>query len=113
MKPLSDMNKDERSLLLYFESSAVDYGGKIDARRMNAEDFALAKQWSEDGFVAFGRIAADDIFRGSRNVWDHWVVLSESAWELARQERRARNERIESKMDIRRIGLEERVAKLT
>jgi len=42
MKTLDTMTSDERNLLLYFETCAVDYGGKIDNRRMNREDIYIA-----------------------------------------------------------------------
>ena len=35
---------DEKSLLLYFETQAVDYGGLIESARMNDADFAKAKE---------------------------------------------------------------------
>lgn len=35
--------RDEKSLLLYFETQAVDYGGTLEGVRMNADDFAIAK----------------------------------------------------------------------
>ncbi len=101
---IEDMSKDERSLLLYFETAAVDYGGKLDGRRMNDIDFNNAKQWDKAGFVRFGRIYSDDIKRLSTNVFDHWVVLLDDAWTEAHRERRARNVRVESKLTIHRNG---------
>lgn len=106
-KRLEDMNKDERSLLLYFECQAVDYGGKIDARRMNDIDFRIAKEWNEIGFVRFGRIASGDIKSYGRTQFDHWCVLSEHAWDLAHEERRARNVRLEERFDVHRNGYDD------
>lgn len=102
-----ELSKDERSLLLYLESNAVDYGGKLDARRMNKEDFDILKRWNDEGFVRFGRIAARDIQKLPSHIFDHWVVLSEAAWEAARQERRARNVRVEGKLNVHRNGYDE------
>jgi len=107
---IENMNKDERSLLLYFETAAVDYGGKVDARRMNGIDLANARQWNEVGFVRFGRIYSGDIQRVSSNVFDHWVVLSDDAWTEAHRERRDRNVRLESKLTILRTGYDEEAA---
>lgn len=96
----------EKSLLLYFESQATDYGGTLESARMNTEDFLLAQKWREAGFVQFGRIAHEDIKRHGGVARDHWVVLSEQAWRLAYVERRARAGRLMDRLKVRRIGLE-------
>jgi hypothetical protein len=80
----------ENNLLLYLECSAVDYGGKIDARRMNDADWQILKTWSEHDFVNYGRIAASDIVGG----FSHWAILSEDAWAEAHKERRNRHDRM-------------------
>lgn len=49
MKTLDTMTSDERSLLLYLETRAVDHGGKVDAQHMNKEDFDIAKKWMKKG----------------------------------------------------------------
>ena len=95
----------EKSLLLYFETQAVDYGGKLESVRMNADDFAIAKRWNEAGFVQFGRIAFHDIKKNAGVARDHWCVLSDEAWKLAHAERRARCERVMAKISEQRIGL--------
>lgn len=56
MMKLEDMSKDERSLLLFLESCAVDYGGRVNLARMNQEEVDIAGRWNENGFVSFGRI---------------------------------------------------------
>ncbi|MEE9158957.1 MAG: hypothetical protein V3U60_11285 [Gammaproteobacteria bacterium] len=86
---LSDMSRDERSLLLYLETCAVDLCGRVDGCHMNEDDFDIAKGWNESGFVSFGRIVIKDHNRQGGN----WAELSEDAWELAHKERRARQER--------------------
>lgn len=98
-------NNTEKSLLLYFETQAVDYGGKLESVRMNADDFAIAKRWNEAGFVQFGRIAFHDIKKNAGVARDHWCVLSDEAWKLAHAERRARCERVMAKISEQRIGL--------
>lgn len=95
----------EKSLLLYFETQAVDYGGKLESVRMNTDDFAIAKRWNEAGFVQFGRIAFHDIKKNAGVARDHWCVLSDEAWKLAHAERRARCERVMAKISEQRIGL--------
>lgn len=84
------MTKEELSLLLYLESCAVDYAGRVNSKRMNSEDFTIVGSWQTSGFVEFGRIT----FRDCNRDGDHWIRLSESAWMAARSERRARADRM-------------------
>ncbi len=82
--------KDEVSLLLFLETRAVDHGGRVDSRFMNESDAAIAKKWSEMGFVRFGRIASEDCNANGSN----WVELSDDAWgevSALRMERAKRN----------------------
>jgi hypothetical protein len=97
---MEQLPKEELSLLLYFESRAVDNGGTLQSVRMNQSDFETAKRWNAKGFVSFGRIAAADLKRYEGLATDHWCVLSDSAWAVAHAERRARAERRMSKLDI-------------
>ena len=86
---LADMTRDERSLLLYFETRMVDYSGRVDTRRMNDDDMEIVDKWKAADFIDYGRIrVADHNMDGS-----NWVEFSEEAWQLAHQERRARAER--------------------
>ncbi len=89
-KTLEKMSRDEKSLLLYFETVSVDYGGAVDARRMNKEDFEIAAQWKKDGFIKFGRVYSKDLIT-SRT---HWVEMTPEAWHLAHLERKIRAERM-------------------
>lgn len=103
-----ELTLKEKSLLLYMETAAVDYGGKLQAVRMNDDDFAIADQWNKTGFVRFGRIAMRDILpRGAtgEHPRTHGCILSEEAWTAAHAERRARCQRIMDKMSIERCGL--------
>lgn len=97
------MTKDERSLLLYLETRAVDYGGKVDTRHMNKEDMELAKQWNQEGFVRFGRIKFHDIDTFTKST--HWCEFSDEAWELAHKEKRARYERIAKTLVFGKVGI--------
>lgn len=83
---LSQMSRDERSLLIFLETCAVDYCGRVNAARMNQLDAEITDRWKEEGFVDFGRIASKD----HNGQGAHWVELSANAWELAHLERRAR-----------------------
>ena len=88
---LEEMDRKERSLLVYLETRCVDYGGSIDPRHVNDQDFALLTLWSmsEEGFIKFGRISSKDI----NQTQTHWVELSDEAWKLAHEERRNRARR--------------------
>ena len=90
MKTLEAMTKDERSLLLFMESCAVEKSGRVKAVHMNADDLKTAEQWNKEGFVKFGRIALEDISEFGSN----WCRLSEEAWQLAFAERKDRANRI-------------------
>lgn len=92
---LNDMTKNEKALLLYLETCAVDHGGLVLTQRMSIEDSEAAKKWSESGFIKFGRLASDCLPRP--NGATHWCQLSDNAWELAHAERRERYARINSK----------------
>ena len=86
------MSKTERALLLFLETCAVDYGGTIDIRHINSDDFEIIGKWSQNGFIEFGRVSSDSLRKGALRT--HCVVLSEGAWDLAHRERRARYARI-------------------
>lgn len=83
------MTRHERNLLLYFESCAVDYNGRVNAVRMNEDDMMIADGWNLTDFVKFGRIKVCD--HNSQGA--HWAELSDDAWRLAHEERRARHAR--------------------
>ncbi len=91
MKLLSQMSRDERSLLLYLETRAVDHGGLVDVRHMNKEDFKIADIWNIDEFIMFDRIVYRDIV----NKYEcYGVRLTDNAWKLVHQERKERAERM-------------------
>ena len=86
---LNDMSRDERSLLLYFETCAVDFSGRVDLQRVNEDDMQIAECWNDNGFISFGRI----VYKDHNSQGNHWVELTDGAWSLAHEERRARHER--------------------
>lgn len=100
MKILSEMSKDERSLLLFLETAAVDHGGLFDARHMNKADMDIAEGWSKEGFLPlFRRVPACLLgFYRDKGCFNHYVRLSEDAWRLAQQERRERGARLAKKV---------------
>ena len=93
---LNAMSRDERSLLLYFESCLVNQKGYCEARRMNELDFEIAKEWIDVGFALFRRRPAKQLV-GTGTTHTHEVRFSEEAWELAHIERRRRAERNQPK----------------
>jgi len=90
-------SKDERRLLTYLESCAVDHGGTVDQRRMNDADRAIAKIWKEIGYLTEWRRIPFDALPKSQNPAHipSWLVkLSDEAWKDAHQERRNRHGRL-------------------
>lgn len=94
---LETMSKDERSLLLYFETCMVDNRGKVDGRRMNAADHEIVKEFVKQGLITFQRLPFKHIteLKDKAQVNAHyWITFSDKAWELAHQERRNRSDRM-------------------
>lgn len=89
-KTLKKMSRDERSLLLFLETRATDYVGRVNTLHMNVPDMKIAEKWSKEGFIGFGRI----VFRNHNSDGTHWVRLSRGAWRLAHKERIARARRM-------------------
>ena len=87
------MTKEELSLLLFLETCCVDYGGRVDSRRMNKADFDIVDNWKQDGYLLFGRIRHSDISEHR----SHWTEFSNRAWNDAHAERKARFKRINDK----------------
>lgn len=85
-----EMTHKEESLLLYLESRAVDYSGRVDVSRMNQQEMVLARKWDEEGFVQFGRIKFEDC---QSNKFESYCHLSPGAYALAAEKRRERAER--------------------
>lgn len=88
-----DRKKEEDSLLLFLETQATDYGGKVGMVHMNAADIRIAEEWNKEGYIGFGRVASGDLTRSPRQT-THWVRLSEEAWEDVHRLRRERAKRM-------------------
>ncbi len=82
----TELTREEKNLLIYFETCCVDQYGKVSRYCMNQEDFQIAKKWNENGFVKFGRIISKDI----KNDLTNWCELSEQAWLAAHSARKER-----------------------
>ena len=79
-----------KSLLLYLETRAVDYSGRVDGRYMNDEDTEMAKKWNDEGYLEFGRVCSDDLRSNAGSLSVH---LSEQAYADVARFRKERAER--------------------
>lgn len=87
---LKTMSRDERSLLLFLETRAVDYSGRVNIQHMNPDDLNMAKKWNDSGFIEYGRI----VFKHINKDGNNWVILSDEAWRLAHEARKDRAKRM-------------------
>lgn len=79
------LTRDEISLLLYLDTCAVDHGGMLDQRKMNAADRDTLARWAAEKYVETGRRCFDD---GGGN----WVHLPPETMADAHLARAARAE---------------------
>ena len=94
------MKRDQKNLLMYLETCMVDYGGKVENRRMNADDFSQVEAWKAEGLIRFGRLFSGEANNRKRvYLGTHWVLFTDKAWELAHRFRRERAARLASKVD--------------
>ena len=91
------MTKDQKSLLLYWETRAVDHAGLVLPDHMNEDDFDQACQWNDSGFLTFRRRRIVEISEASKET--HWVRFSSYAWTDVHRLRRERGMRNECKDD--------------
>ena len=81
-----ELTKDEKSLLMFFEYTAVDRWGWIDdVRKMNDDDIETMIKWNDEGFILSQRASRK---RDEKIQLTYIVRLSEAAWELAHQLRK-------------------------
>lgn len=80
----------DRTLLLYLETCAVDRAGRVDARRVSAEDHEVIADWTAKGFVTFGRIKSAH-HEGHET---YYVRLSDAAWRATSDYRQERADRM-------------------
>lgn len=89
---VADMNKVEKSLILFLETCCVDRSGGVNLQHMNGEDINIAKGWDEIGFISFKRIASEFLPRPNDSTYD--CLLSADAWAVVSQLRMERAERL-------------------
>jgi len=91
----------ELNLILYFETCLVDLRGRTEARKMNAEDFAIAENLKAEGLIEFGRLTFKTIKALAKicpGAFTHYVRFTDQAWAIAHAERRARSARMLTKV---------------
>jgi len=95
---MEEMSKDEKSLLLYFETCLVDSYGRVEGQRMNNDDVKIAERFAKMDLIKFGRLSFKAIqkLRGDPHghIYTHYVRFTDKAWELAHKFRRERSERM-------------------
>jgi|GEM_PF-4420500 len=86
---LDTITREQRSILMYAETCAVDYGGLLEGIRMNTADHDALKELVAAGMLTYGRIPGKLLGTFARSV-SYWCDLTEAGWALAFQLRRAR-----------------------
>ena len=89
-KEIEKMSKDEKNLLLYFETCLVDNAGRVNSRRMNKIDFEIAKKWTDEQFIEFKRLLMCEIVLRGLQTEDHKVTFTEKTLVIAHLLRKAR-----------------------
>lgn len=84
---LSDLDKNQRSLLCYAETACVDQGGLLEGVRMNVHDHVALDLFKAARLLDFGRIPGRVLIDRPGGVpgksYTHWVRLSPEGWTLA------------------------------
>ena len=88
---IEDLTKDEKSLLLYFETREVDFNCLVEEQKMSKTDFKIAKRWHREGIIAFKAMPVNIILNGiPKSLGTHYVLLTEELRAIAHQLRNAR-----------------------
>lgn len=96
MKQLEKLTRDEKSLILFLETQAVDYCGIVRTIHMNQPDLKIAEKWNDEGFIVFHRRPWHEIESDPEYLQKfqrtHYVILSDEAWTIAHVLRKLRGE---------------------
>lgn len=84
------ITREQRSILMYAETCAVEHGGLLEGIRMNADDHVALTQLAVEGILNYGRIPGKLLGTFKVRQATHWCDLTEAGWALAHQLRRAR-----------------------
>lgn len=90
---MPEQTRDEKSLLLFFETCAVDTHGNVVTEHLGDEERSIAARWHDEGFVTYQRIKFDNIAQLGTRPANMNVALSDEAWALAHQYREERGKR--------------------
>lgn len=52
---MKELDINEARLLLYCETCAVDFDGRMDVRYLNGADLTILEGWHDAGFIESGR----------------------------------------------------------
>jgi hypothetical protein len=95
--------REEKSLVLFFETCLVDGMGRVASAHMNAEDLQIAENLAKEGLIEFGRLNFKTVSKFHKprpsfsRQYTHWVRFTDKAWQLTHQWRRERSEQVFSK----------------
>lgn len=87
---LKDLDKDEKSLLLFLETAVTDRAGIYKPEYVNDADREKMHEWAESGFITKGRVASAHL----RDGMTVWVQLSGEAMRIAHEARTERARRM-------------------
>lgn len=108
-KTINDLTRDEKNLLLYIETRAVDHTCKLLSPHLNDDDIKILEQWNKLGFVTYNRIAYEYVERGLSTC----AILTDEAFTLAhalrvdRAKRMYKERNYETTQELRKSRAEE------
>lgn len=82
------------SLILFFETALVEFGGTLNATHINREDFELANEMEKEKLITLKRLPFEYVNGDNPRKCTHRVTFSDIAWTIAHKERRDRAERL-------------------
>lgn len=103
---LDSFSREEQSVLLYAETTCVEYSGLMEGQRLNQADHDALKKLKTEGFLDYGRVPSKLLAAFKHRQVTHWVTFTETGWTLAHRMRRARA----AKLSAARTAVDEAVA---
>ena len=88
-------------LILFLETCAVDYSGKVDMRKISDEEKSIIKEWKEFKVLDFGRLPYAQVQKLANTQYPatHWIVLSSSLMRQAAELRLKRAQTGTARLD--------------
>ena len=85
---MKELTKDEKFLLLFLEDTVVNQWGIVDdLRKVSPEELEKMKEWNKIKFVLSKRVHRN---KGEQIHLTYAIRLSDDAWNLAQEERKAK-----------------------